>query len=311
MKKNLLLLALAITSMGAFAQSNNYAQSILNDDGTTTIVSPRFSSSAQAALPISANSDKNGVCRLYGFDFALGELAQTEGDVNQTVVINGEGRFDRYINYSSNSYNRYIKTIACAKNNQVLSSSTRVRPRQNDDGTLTLLNPEVGFYLGSVSKVSSASDPDGLCRYFGLGKALPNSVVAEGDSGTPLVVINNLGAAASLRTYSSNSYNRNVKSVICEATSRIPRNDEMNETVQINRRELQRMEALIRNLEEQNNRYRGELSNRDAKIKNLEERVAKLEIDLATEVRVNGGAKRKLERLKAKLKELSEEPIEE
>lgn len=54
MKKNLLLLALALTSLNAFAQSTNYAQSLLNDDGTTTIVGPKFSSSAQAALPISA-----------------------------------------------------------------------------------------------------------------------------------------------------------------------------------------------------------------------------------------------------------------
>jgi hypothetical protein len=312
MKKKVFMLALALTSLTAFAQSTNYAQSLINDDGTTTIVGPRFSSSTQAALPISASSDKNGVCRLYGFDFALGELAQTEGDVQQTVVINGTGRFDRYNNYSSSSYNKYIKNIACAKNNQILTSSLRIKPRQNDDGTLTLLNPEVGFYLGnSLAKVSASSDADGLCRYFGLGKSLPNSIVAEGDSSTELIVINNLGSASSLTRYSSSSYNKYVKSVICEATTRIPRNDEMNETVQINRRELMRMEAQIRKLEEENSRYRGELSNRDQKIKGLEERIAKLEIDLATEVRVNGGAKRKLERLKTKLKELSEESIEE
>lgn len=310
MKKNVFILTLALTSLSAFAQSTNYSQNILNDDGTSTIVGPKFSSSAQAALPISASSDKNGVCRLYGYDFALGELALTEGDVQQSVVINGTGRFDRYINYSSSSYNKYIKTIACAKNNQVLTQSARIQPRQNDDGTLTILNPEVGFYLGNVSKVSAASNADGLCRYFGLGKALPNSITSEGDSSSPLIVINNLGAAASLTNYSSSSYNKYVKSVICESTSRIPRNDEMNETVQINRRELARMEALIRNLEQENNRYRGELSNRDQKIKGLEERILKLENDLATEVRVNGGAKRKLEKLKAKLKELSEEPIE-
>jgi hypothetical protein len=312
MKNKVFILALALTSLTAFAQSNNYAQSLLNDDGTTTIVGPRFSSSTETALPLSASSDSNGVCRLYGFDFALGELSQTEGDVAKTVVINGTGRFDRYISYSSTAYNKTIRTIVCAKNNQTLVSSTRVKPRQNDDGTLTLLNPETGFYLGNViSKVSAASSADGLCRYFGLGKALPNSMVSEGDSGSSLIVINNLGAASGLTNYSSNSYNRYVKSIICEATSRIPRNDEMYETVQINRRELMRMEALIRNLEEENARYRGELSNRDQKIKNLEERILKLENDLATEIRVNGGAKRKLERLKSKLKELSEESIEE
>jgi len=240
MKKNhLLFSALALLSFNAFSQSTNYASKVLNDDGTSTIVTPKFNN-ANGSSFISSSSDANGLCRLYGFDFAYGNLMITSGDVSdKTAIINSDGKLSSWRSYSSSYNNSFVTAISCGKNGQILTASNRIAPIRNDDGTYSLVNPVVGrYHNGDISYVSSISNMNGVCSYFGLGRAIPNTTLTTGDVSGRTIIIGSLGKAEAYRSYSSSYNNSYVKSVTCEANvGQGPQTPELNETVELPRSE--------------------------------------------------------------------------
>lgn len=304
---------LALSSLSAFAQSTNYQQNSLNDDGTNTIVGPRFNR-ANGTSQISSRSDLNGLCRLYGYDFSYGNLVVTSGDLRaETAVIDSNGKLKEWRPYGNNYSNSAIDSITCAKNRQVITPSRRVKPVRNDDGTFSLLNATAGNYnVGSALQISSTSNKNGVCAYFGLGRAIEGSVLTEGDLRGFTLVIGSTGQAESFRPYGNNYSNSVIKTISCERgeISGTPQ-PELNQTIEIPRADYLALVAKVENLERQNNDLRAtvaqkdqEISRMDRKRAELEARIAQLMADLENEKKLNGGALRKLQRLQARLVKL-------
>ncbi len=295
--------------LSAFASSDNYRDLKVNDDGTSTIIGPAFTIATGGNARISSKSNRNGVCKLYGFDLMIGEGSITVGDDRErTAVIDGNGRYSAYTSYNNSYNNSYIDSIVCARNHQTLSVSARTQPLLNDDGSFTLLDPKVGHYDGGrVSRISGHSNLDGVCNYHGLGRALNATAIRVGDDRERTVVLESGGRFQGFKKY-NNSYNNSyIKSLVCEAQAGYPDNNgEINETVEISRRELLRMQNLITKLQELTNVLRTDLqrtqAERDALRAQLEQAIA----DLEREVIDNGEAKRELMKLKAQLLRLAQ-----
>ncbi len=94
--------------------SEHYAKKTDNDDGSTTIVEPYFASATGKGLYLSARSDLEGVCALYGFSSYVGNSLVAGGDLGApTVIIGGTGSFAGYFRYNSSKSNTMIKSIIC------------------------------------------------------------------------------------------------------------------------------------------------------------------------------------------------------
>lgn len=314
MKKTALIGLLALsTTLGAFASSTNYRDIKTNDDGTTTIVGPRFKTATGSNSNLSGESNSDGVCRLYGFDFMVGDSKITTGDDrDKTSVINLEGKYSGYRSYTSNSYNRIITSIVCARDRQALTISTRLEPIQNDDGSYTILNPKMGYYNnGMISNLSAKSNINGICKYFGLERAVQNTLISTGDDREKTIILDQNGSFSGFDIYSSNAYNRIVTSVVCEGNISSGGNgrDDLDETIEITKRELNRMQAQIRKLEELNRDLTSELSKTQAEKASLKSQLERSIAELENETRLNGKAKKELAKLKAQLKRLAEEEL--
>ncbi len=296
------------TSFTAFGASRNYDSLKLNDDGTSTIIGPKFKVATGSNARLSGTSNTNGVCKLYGFDFMVGDSVIATGDSNsKTAVINDRGRYSTYRSYSSRYNNHYITSIVCARNHQALTISNRIRPSENDDGSFTLSNPTVGHYdTGKVSRVSGTSNLHGVCKYYGLGAAIPATAIKSGDSNAKTVVLNGNGGFSSFRSYSSRYNNHYLVSLVCEAADGYPQdNGELDETVEISKRELMRMQSLIGRLQDMTSVLRTDLAQTQAERESLKRQLEQAIADLEREVELNGEAKRKLEKLKRQLRALA------
>lgn len=313
MRKTLITTLALITSLSTFAASNNYDSKKTNDDGTATIVGPKFKVATGANSRLSSRSNNDGVCRLYGYDFMVGSTSISIGDDrNKTTIIKQNGKFGGTYSYNNSTNNSYIASIVCSRNHQTLSVSTRIRPILNDDGSYTILNPTVGYYdQGNVRRVSSRSDANGVCQYFGLAKAVNGGKLTAGDDRNRTVIIGNNGTINSFYKYNNSTNNGYITSIVCEGNidnGDVVR-DDLDETVEITRRELLRMENQIEKLTEENRNLKGEL--RDANSANAQLRAAleaKIQ-ELENEIRLNGAAKKQLKKLKRQLRNLADEPL--
>ena len=90
--------------------SDNHAGRTLNDDGSTTIKTPKFIMNG-SNLFVSANSDMNGVCKIYGL---MSYVANSEVNYNAgsgtSVVLDNTSHFKRY---DSNSENYAVGSLIC------------------------------------------------------------------------------------------------------------------------------------------------------------------------------------------------------
>lgn len=123
----------------------SYEELILNNDGSVTIVEPRFKNpSGQGLLPISARGslgyfrNLNGACRLFGFKKL--QVGYAIGDEETAVIINSKGKIEGFSKRSANSYNARTAVLVCRE--ALDDSSIKIAPEsradavyRNDDGT--------------------------------------------------------------------------------------------------------------------------------------------------------------------------------
>jgi hypothetical protein len=109
MRKTFITTLALLTSISTFAASTNYDQLKMNDDGTSTIIGPKFKVATGSQSNLSARSNMNGVCKLYGYDFMIGNSAvKTGDDRSKTTVIGSNGRFSSTYSYNNSTSNNYI-----------------------------------------------------------------------------------------------------------------------------------------------------------------------------------------------------------
>lgn len=188
-----------------------------------------------------------------------------------------------------------------------------MKPILNDDGSYTILNPVVGYYdSGRVSKVSARSNATGVCKHYGLDVAVSQGVQKGGDDRSATVVLDSNGSFSEFYRYNNSTSNGYITAIVCEGSANsgddIGR-DDLDETVEITKRELLRMENQIKKLTEINRSMNTELNSvineRDTLRTQLEDKILELE----TEIKLNGAAKKQLRKLKRQLRKLSDENL--
>lgn len=177
MKKILIGFTL-IMSFTALAQSKNYESKLVNDDGTVSIVKPKFSDPTGSGkkLPVSAYSKLDGVCKLYG----LGPYVEkslisydsyySPDKSSKYALISAEGRFRGFDIF------RRIGSLACQGQTIPSSSQNYLKLSINDDGTTTLLMPRFKMH-GTNYVINVDSDLDGVCKLYGFKAYVASSLV--------------------------------------------------------------------------------------------------------------------------------------
>lgn len=220
----LCLLAFSL-AQAAFGASTNYEKLLSNDDGSVTIVEPRFNAADGGNLPLSSTSDTNGVCRLYGYAAGVANALTVDGDYERTVIIGSEGRFAGFRLFSSTGYyNSKIASLMCTNGGSSLIEPSKRYERlaSNDDGSVTIVKPAFGSADGTIRYFSTRSNLDGLCRLYGFPSAIANSLVLEGDYSRTVVLGQDSKFAGFVEFSSTAYYNYGVASVMCQGNSAAP-----------------------------------------------------------------------------------------
>lgn len=211
MNKTVVMLVLAILTFNNNAASTNYEAIYTNDDGSVTIINPKFSYPG-TSKGISRNSNLDGVCRLYGFDKSMGPQAMTfneKGDVN-TVHIDINGKLN-----STTAQYYPISKIACTENYPTYVTSRLADDIQfNSDNSVTLVNPYFGneYFKERISRMSNL---DGVCKMFGFESARQLSLASDEKAPVGTVNINQLG-----RISKFNDQYYPIATLICNDMSR-------------------------------------------------------------------------------------------
>lgn len=193
--KKILFVLLAIGSFSTFAMSDfemgltddmqlfkgskNYKAKYINDDGTISIVKPKFSNpKGSGDAYISNSSNLDGLCKLYGLgSFVKNSLTTFKlGYYGQLVRVNSDARFS---NFDSSNTTNTVKSFSCNPIQAAQSSNLKSDNYRglyfNDDGTVTLLKPRFKIN-GSNSYFSTESNMNGLCKLYGFGNYVHNSL---------------------------------------------------------------------------------------------------------------------------------------
>ncbi len=166
--------------------STNYEAIYSNQDGSSSILRPRFSNPMGTGnMLLSIASDLNGVCLLFGFDSYVenslikGKLCPDCKYLATSVAIGPLGKFDRYVKDDLLEALSVIRFISCRKNKTTIPIPyTSVTKIQNDDGSTTLLKP---LFLMNDSNymIHNTTDPDAICKSFGLNRFVVNSMRSQ------------------------------------------------------------------------------------------------------------------------------------
>jgi hypothetical protein len=165
-------------SFNTLSGSKNYEAKYINDDGSISIIKPRFSNpEGNGNLYISQFSDLNGLCKLYG----LGDyVSNSRRKFNQrtfglVVRINSNARFSQFDpSLTSNAIESFSCTPVEGMPSPTLISDNHTGVFQNDDGSTTIVKPKFKIN-GKNSYISELSDLNGLCKLYGLGDYVSNS----------------------------------------------------------------------------------------------------------------------------------------
>lgn len=162
-------------SSSRLGESKNYEAMYVNQDLTVSIVKPMFSNpTGDGSLYLSAKSDLNGVCRLYGLSSYVANSKLNYDASNKSVAIDGNSKFNRF--EASHIY--AIGTITCnSSENKPIPVSDNFGGRYiNDDGTVTIKTPK--FMMNNENFYFSAkSDLNGVCKLYGLSSYVANSKI--------------------------------------------------------------------------------------------------------------------------------------
>ena len=95
---------------GPITPSTNWGAKYINDDGSVTINAPKFKMNG-VDLHISLDTDKNGVCNLYGYSSYVESSATTDSiRSGKSVSINSDSKFNKYV---ANKYTDVIASLMC------------------------------------------------------------------------------------------------------------------------------------------------------------------------------------------------------
>jgi hypothetical protein len=109
--------SLACTNGYAPTAPSTHASRILaNDDGSVTIVEPWFAKTGGESLYLSATSDLDGVCRLFGKGRYVANSKLGSGDYQRTVIVGGDSKFAGFYKFNRQSYNNRIDSLICESN---------------------------------------------------------------------------------------------------------------------------------------------------------------------------------------------------
>lgn len=222
--KKLLLIALSLGSTLALAnpayefelehlqESRNYEARLVNQDLTVSLVKPKFSNpTGEGALFLSAKSNLDGVCRLYGLkSYVPNSKINYDASKGLSVVIDESSRFS---NFDQNSAIYVIGTITCTTYEDLATpmSDNLAARYLNDDGSETIKTPQF-MMNGKSLYLSAKSDLDGVCKLYGLTSYVPNSKFNyDAGSGNSVVV----DASSKFSKFDSNSDIYAIGSLMC------------------------------------------------------------------------------------------------
>ncbi|MBI4063558.1 MAG: hypothetical protein HY401_04570 [Elusimicrobia bacterium] len=167
----------------------SYEELILNNDGSVTIVEPRFKNpNGQGYLPISStdlygyNRNLKGVCKLFGFKGPQGRASR--GDEEITVIIDSKGKIKGFSRKNASSYNYRVSALICEKDIKISPEKAAPEERaeavyRNDDGTITLYRPyalgpknsKLPIYTPAYDNSAYPYYEKIVCKYFGYKKS--------------------------------------------------------------------------------------------------------------------------------------------
>lgn len=197
--------------------SKNYEARYVNDDGSITIVGPRFSSpdgSGKLRLSVEDNNTLRGICKLYGEGNYVKDSDRYVYASGTLVRISKEGKFERF---DSASKKNALQSLIClpAIKVEVPPSSNAATILTNDDGSKTVIKPRFSNADGKGNlelSVEDDSNLEGICKLFGLGAYVPHSSVFSYTDNT-LVRISKDGK---FERFDSGRDKNALRSLICE-----------------------------------------------------------------------------------------------
>lgn len=163
----------------------SYESVVEYSDASVRIIQPRIH-----GLRINNGSDTSGVCRALGFSAAPVE-AEVESNTGRdncerpSIRIDVHGRDAGRNACDMFNTNATIAAIHCvAPNHEYRIPTTYLDRYENEDGTVSLINPWFAKaneteVLSGRRYINEESDPNGVCRHFGLGAYVEESLVAE------------------------------------------------------------------------------------------------------------------------------------
>ena len=230
--KKLLIGLLALGSVSSFAMtefeinlsesfntlngSKNYEAKYINDDGSISIIKPRFSNpEGNGNLYISQLSDLNGLCKLYGLGDYVSNSRRTfkQRTSGLVVRIDSNARFSKFDpSLTKNAIESFSCTPVEGMPSPTLISDNHNSVFQNDDGSTTILRPKFKIN-GKNLYISQLSDLNGLCKLYGLGDYVSNSRRTFNER-TPSLVVR-INSNARFSQFDPPLLNYAVKSLMC------------------------------------------------------------------------------------------------
>lgn len=162
--------------------STNYQRIEKNDDGSESIVEPRFAMNGTHYY-YSSHQDVNQVCRRFGYDSAVPHSALYSSTCNDAygcknnygVVLGADGNFGKFIpSDEADPWGEKINMVACKKAGAPAAASRRAEIQRNDDGSVSLLDPRFRIN-GTDYPFSIHQDGTAICRLFGYKEAVSGS----------------------------------------------------------------------------------------------------------------------------------------
>ncbi len=170
------VLRLAVTSRRLQLNgSENYDSIHENDDGSVTIVKPKFKSlNSDKNLLLSLKSDLNGVCKLFGLGDYVDNSFQAQWSRESKIVLDDSGSFHQYNHEKGN----YLDSLICKKLNQteIPVSKNYEKLIVNDDNSVTVLKPMFSNATGSGNlSISTSTKVSDLCKFYGFNQYVEKS----------------------------------------------------------------------------------------------------------------------------------------
>ena len=155
-------------------------QSMLNDDGSVSLIAPKFKSSRnQISFYIAKDSSTDGVCKLYDLGSYINNSLTYYRPSSYTnyVKLDFQGQFNGYI-YSEETF--AIHSISCKPKYGMPYPHTVSKNYKdkviNNDMSVSIILPKFKIANANYS-LSTKSDLNGICRLFGFRFYVSNSIL--------------------------------------------------------------------------------------------------------------------------------------